>query len=331
MEVINTKIVQDNDFVHPKDSSLRFPFVRDILAPPEKLVRDLYIEFESGSQDYDPRANALSRFYDKYWKLDSISNHFTEHVRVKCRISGKPTMVEVWRSLEPDVIRSFRTVEEARSKLLYEYGAGQCNPFSPALALRMYLGYNRTRDPVRVIDPSAGWGDRMIAAIAAGDFVAEYHGYDPNEDLREPYAALMNQLDHTKKCRFFCEPFEKADVKRNYYDLGVTSPPYFDLEDYSEAKTQSISGDRKNYPRWLKEFYEPYLNNLVAAIKPGGKIIIYVSDFTTPDRQLIDLARRTQVILGKECKLLKKGELRTSAGNGRRPYNSRPFFIFGKL
>ena len=112
--------------------------------------------------------------------------------------------------MDPAKISSFKTADDLRSYMLYQMGAKECNFFNPALCMRLYLGYNRTRGPIKVLDPSAGWGDRMITAIACGDLVAEYHGYDPNADLKEAYQEIIDRLDTYKKCKYYIQPFQDA-------------------------------------------------------------------------------------------------------------------------
>lgn len=319
-----------DNFIHPKDSSLLFPFVRDTLPPPQEMMRNLFLEFYLGKQDYDYTNNILYRPYEESYQIDAISCHFTEHIRVQDTLNKKPTLVQVWKSMSPDEIRSFNTVDALRQHMKTKYMAGECNYFHAGLCIRLYLGFNDSKAPVKIIDPSAGWGDRMITAIAAGDYVAQYDGYDPREDLIAPYQKIMKTLDVKRKCRFFCEPFETAEVPYGYYDLGVTSPPYFDLEIYGKGVNQSISKGRDNYPEWVERFYYPYLRNLAFAVRSGGKIIIYVSDYSSKGK-LIDLEKTTLDILLKRIggiRLDLRGELRPQHINDPKPKFARPFFVF---
>jgi hypothetical protein len=309
----------DKIFVHPPDSTLRFPFVKDELESPETMVNALFKEFIEGKQIWNEQQAILTRYYEPYRHIDAISCHFTEDIRVKCISNKKLTFVDGWKSLDPALLKSFKTVDEFRTHLYNTNIYDECNAFSPGLALRLYLGFNDTIAPIKIIDPSAGWGDRMIAAIAAGDYVSEYDGYDPNKDLKKGYQQIIDTLDHKGKCRFFIEPFQTASVPKDYYDLGMTSPPYFDLEEYSSDSTQSVFGV-KSYPEWVTKFYSPYLLNLAYAVRPGGKIIIYVSNYKTQD-----LEYQTKKILSKDCRLIKTGGLKTS-DKGR----VRPFFVFVK-
>lgn len=314
--------------IHPEDPNLRFPLVKDELETPEQMVQNLFNEYVTGKQDWDSNKAILNRPYETSWKTDSISCHYTELIRLKCPQNEYPTLIQVWKATSPKILRSFANVDQAR-EYLFSKGGRECNYFSPGLCLRLYLEFNDSRYPIKIIDPSAGWGDRMISAIAAGDFVSQYDGYDPNKDLIEPYRKIIYDLDHTNKCRFFCQEFEKAEVPKEYYDLGLTSPPYFDLEIYSKDNAQSVSEGKTNYGSWLERFYKPYLKNLSFAIRKEGKIIIYVSNFySKKERRVIDLEEQTVKYLEKElgsCKLIRKGGLMNSNGK------IRPLFVFNKL
>lgn len=323
------------DIVHPKDSSLKFPFVRETLEPPHIMIKNLFFEYYLNKQDYDYTNNILYRPYEEYYKIDAVSCHFTEHIRVQDRLNKKPTLVEIWKSLEPDFIRSFEDkanpIDELRIYMFSKYKAGECNYFSAGLCIRLYLGFNDSRKPVKILDPSGGWGCRMLTAIACGDLVSQYDCYDPREDLREPYQKIIDTLDFQKKCRFFIQPFETAEVPYGYYDLAVTSPPYFDLEVYGKGKDQSIAKGRNTYSLWLENFYYPYLKNTAFAVRSGGKIVIYISDYRDTNGKLIDLEKATlDILLKRVCgiKLVTKGEYRPQHRTDPTPKFARPFFVF---
>lgn len=318
------------DIIHPEDSSLVFPLIKYELDSPEIMMENLFYDFFNNNMDYDTTKNILYRPYEDNYKKDSISCHFTEEVRLNCKTNGLPTLIQVWKSLSPEEIKSFNSIDDARWTMLSKYKAGECNFFNPALCINLYLRFNDTRSPIKIIDPSAGWGDRMITALACGDYVSKYDGYDPNKDLIKSYKQIIKRLDIHNKCRIFNVPFENAEVLEDYYDLGVTSPPYFDLEEYSDANTQSIYGEKRNYKLWLEEFYKPYLKNLHRAVRKGGKIIIYVSNFKSKGK-IYYLEKDTIDIFEKEimfCKLIKIGEFRTSKNGQKFP---RPFFVFEKF
>lgn len=311
--------------VHPKDDTLVFPYVRETLESPEIMLEKVYDEFMQNKQDFNPKTCTLYRVYERDHLIDSVSSHFTEHIRVRCPSGKKPTYVQSWKNMDPEKIREFTVTDDLREYIRKEYGAYECQYFHAGLCIRLYLGFNPVRGPIKIIDPSAGWGCRMLTAIACGDHVSEYVGYDPNPELREPFQRIMSEMDKDKKCSFHNIPFETAPVKVGYYDLGVTSPPYFNLETYSNDPSQSVNTETTKYHDWINKFYIPYLYNLERAIKDNGRIIIYVSNFSI-NKEFINLADKTLEIYSKHpnVKHIKTGYLRRS-DQDRFP---RPFFIF---
>lgn len=310
---------------HPKDTSLLFPYVKDYLEDPKIILDKLYEEFYNDSQDFNSKTCTLYRVYERDHYIDAVSSHFTEHIRVLCKSGNNPTLVSAWKNLSPDKIREFKSTDDLRVYLQKEYNARECNYFHAGLCIRLYLGFNDTRNPIKIIDPSAGWGCRMLTAIACGDQVSEYVGYDPNKDLAESFKKIMEEMDIYKKCQFHNIEFEKAPVKVGYYDLGITSPPYFDLEIYSEDVTQSVNKETLKYKDWIDKFYIPYLYNLERAIKNNGKIILYVSNFYH-NKEFINLADKTLEIYENHPNVyhMQTGFLRRSD----KDRNPRPFFIF---
>lgn len=311
--------------VHPKDSTLNFPFIKYILESPEIILEKLYDEYFNNKQDFKYETCTLYRVYERDYFIDAVSSHFTEHIRAECKTLNKPNFVSVWKSLTPEVIKSFKSQNELRDFIYNEYNARECNYFSAGLCIRLYLGFNKKRHPIKIIDPSSGWGCRMLTAIACGDHVSEYTGYDVNKKLIEPYNKIIEKLDKDKKCSFHITPFETAHVKVEYYDLGVTSPPYFDLENYSDDESQSVNSQRKTYEEWITTFYIPYLYNLARSIKNDGRIILYVSNYRNMGK-LIPLGDDTLKIYNSHpyVKYFKTGYLRQ---NDKDKF-PRPFFIF---
>lgn len=310
--------------VHPQDSSLKYPFNYLELQSPEQMVRNLSEEYVSGKFKIDPQTGMFLRGW-QYNAVDAISDHFMEDIRINCHQRGKLNLVDIWERTPVSILKKFKTPDETRLFLMKE--GRECRPFATALGIHFYLDY--LPGPIKVLDPSSGWGDRMIAAIVAGDRVVEYHGYDPEKTLVPRYHAIMERLDTSKKCTISTEPFQLAQIPKGYYDIAVTSPPYFNLEDYSKAEDQSIVM-YPDYDTWLKKFYIPYLLNMRYGVRKGGLIMIYVSDYTGMDgngkKKVFDLEKQTVEILTKRATgvtLLLKGGLQTKPND-----SSRPFFVF---
>ena len=93
----------------------------------------------------------------------------------------------------------------------------------------------------RVLDFSAGWGDRLVGAAAAKT-VLSYQAFDPNTDLIAGHTAIIERLVDEPRRKNFSVIYEPAQhVELPYgrtYDLIFTSPPFFDLEIYTDKARQ---------------------------------------------------------------------------------------------
>ena len=116
---------------------------------------------------------------------------------------------------------------------------GTVNTLRAAAAACMYKKYKATR----VLDFTAGWGARMVAAMALD---IDYIGIDSNTSLRPGYNKLIKLLKpYTKsKVKMYFKKAEKVDFSKiGKYDYVFTSPPYEYLEAYENMK--NYEGDGK--------------------------------------------------------------------------------------
>jgi 16S rRNA G966 N2-methylase RsmD len=150
----------------------------------------------------------------------------------------------------------------------------ECTSFkiSVTKAFLQYLGSST------VLDPSSGWGDRVLGAAAAG--VEVYHGIDPNPLLRNSYDQILDFVrDHGvgENYMILTEDFLQVNLGDNQYDTVFTSPPFFDYEIYSEDEKQSITG-RTTLQEWMTGFLYPYIAKAWSLLIPGGILGLYISD-----------------------------------------------------
>ena len=116
---------------------------------------------------------------------------------------------------------------------------GTVNTLRAAAAACMYKKYKATR----VLDFTAGWGARMVAAMALD---IDYIGIDSNTNLREGYNRIIKLLKpYTKSnVKMYFKKAEKVDFSKiGKYDYVFTSPPYEYLEAYENMK--NYEGDGK--------------------------------------------------------------------------------------
>jgi hypothetical protein len=168
-------------------------------------------------------------------------------------------------------------------------------PTSPSSQLwprRRFKG----QDEIIVYDPSAGFGGRLLGALAAGiDRQIHYVGTDPNPDnwLEEAgvsrYEALA-RFYRRNVCQarqttyeFFKQGSEviRDDKRFKKYrgklDLVFTSPPYFRAEGYSDDENQS-NVKFPTYNEWRDCFLRPTLETAVEWLKPGRPLIWNIAD-----------------------------------------------------
>ena len=169
---------------------------------------------------------------------------------------------------------------EKVNELLYQSiqlginGVQYANEFPPHVARDIYLKYNMNKDS-KILDPCAGWGGRMIGASIVSD---HYTCFEPST---ETYKGLMNlflfiqKLSPSFSAFINCKPFEDSELVNNTYDIAITSPPYYDTEQYSEEETNSLN--RYNtYQKWCEYFYLPLVQKTMDALKSGSVFVMNI-------------------------------------------------------
>tara|TARA_B110000285_G_scaffold209858_1_gene251211 strand:+ start:7287 stop:8675 length:1389 start_codon:yes stop_codon:yes gene_type:complete len=133
-------------------------------------------------------------------------------------------------------------VSSIRSAIDLQWGT--VNTMRAAAAAQMYKKYGATR----VLDFTAGWGARMIAAMALD---IDYIGIDTNEELRSGYENIIKLLKPYTKSTVKMIWKEAQDVdysKLGKYDYVFTSPPYEYLEAYENMTNYENKGDKIKQP-----------------------------------------------------------------------------------
>ena len=109
------------------------------------------------------------------------------------------------------------------------------------------------------IDPCCGWGGRLLGTVSAG---ANYTGYEPNSETYQHLLELCDFLNINNKVKLYNIGAEKAELLENY-DLSITSPPYYNLEIYSDESTQ-CENQYNTYDEWKINWLFPIIDNFSA-------------------------------------------------------------------
>lgn len=134
---------------------------------------------------------------------------------------------------------------------------------------------------LRLLDISAGWGDRLMAACAMG---VPYLACDPNTALTEAYQEIIAQYGNGKQ-EVHSLPFEDLpeDETRQKFNCLYCSPPFFDLEIYSTESTQS-SNRYTTLDSWLNDFLKVCLQKADKMLVKGAYIYLHLNDIDVKAR-----------------------------------------------
>jgi hypothetical protein len=154
--------------------------------------------------------------------------------------------------------------------------------FLPTVAREIYDTFGGSR----VLDFSAGYGGRFVGYWDS--VVGHYIDIDPNSACHPLYKNLAEWLvvhypTPGKTWQFVQQPAEDVDYTQfGEVDLVFTSPPYFNLERYSQENTQSWKR-HKTIDRWKNDFLFRTIGKVTPIVKPGGHVIINICDSSSHD------------------------------------------------
>lgn len=208
--------------------------------------------------------------WDGNEEINNVTDYFSEIVRIRCNFKNNKSPFDYWvqhyKNFEKMDIKNLRDKMYRETKF--------CNNFRVSVAMTIFDLFNANK----VLDISAGWGDRLIAAIGYG--VKKYVGVDPNEDLHPCYAKIIETLVEQSRRKNFVlikDGFEYAKIPKCKYDLVFSSPPFFDLEEYSVSEKDSLV-THPTAQSWYDDFLIPSLNKAYSNLIIGGFMVLYIAD-----------------------------------------------------
>jgi hypothetical protein len=173
------------------------------------------------------------------------------------RVAFLNSLIARWRKTYKNKSQHLRKRYEA-FQLFY----GTINQFRPAIAKWLYC---HLKARVGILDFSAGWGGRALAAMSLG---IPYVGIDANKKLESSYKRMIAAYAPDADIRLFFQPSETVDFSKFKYDVVFTSPPYFMLEKYEKMPAYTSKED------FLARFFRPVVMNAWKYLQPGGKMAL---------------------------------------------------------
>ena len=205
---------------------------------------------------------------------------------------------------------------------LRKYVASQ---YKPSIAKSIYEKYN-SKD---ILDFSSGWGDRLLAALIYSNINKDFKLYqaaDPNPDLQKKYNQMIKSFNKTKRnFKIIQDGFEYIDIKDNDFDICLTSPPFFDMEEYSNDKHDSLT-QYNTFEKWYNNFLLVSIKKSIEHIKQDGYLILYIELFDkiyNSNKMINDITNNFKIEF--------KGAFYYLDNSNKNNLKPRPFYIWKKI
>ena len=207
-------------------------------------------------------------------------------------------------------------------------GVQSVSNFRPTVAKYIYEKYAGNNSSV--LDPCAGYSGRLMGAFTSKN-VFSYTGFDPCEETFNGNINAYNEFMKYKfkdfKSEFFKLPFEDSDLK-NKFDFIFTSPPYFNIEKYSNEDTQSWIR-YNSYDLWRDKFLFVFINKCYNFLNNNKYFVLNVAG-----EQIIEDSKRIALDCGFELVKTEKMRLSQMPGKGNdkniKKFKYEPVFVFYK-
>jgi hypothetical protein len=195
----------------------------------------------------------------------------------------------------------------------FRINLGSVVMFKSTTAKYLYKKY-RARS---VLDPTAGWGGRMLGAWSLG---IDYTGIDTNVEMTQAYADMMAflaaetgfdnalfEVDNGSNLQMIWDSCLAVDFSKIHYDFVLTSPPYVNLEVYEHM---ALWGTDEAF---YKGFFIPLWQKCVDHIQPGGHVAFNISPKMYADALKFGLTACDEEEdllqqMGQKANALKKGK-----------------------
>lgn len=153
---------------------------------------------------------------------------------------------------------------------------GALSIFARNICRTCILLYSKPGD--MIVDPFIGHNSRMETSVREG---RHYHGYDVSlrfmkdnyliaSQLRREYPMMKIELNlHTSE--------RMVHTPDNYGDFTITSPPYWDIEDYGDEPEQ-LGKWSKTYDQFMSKMAEVAKENY-RTLKSGAFAAWFINDF----------------------------------------------------
>ena len=134
-----------------------------------------------------------------------------------------------------------------------------------------------------VYDYSCGYGGRLLG-IGSSNFKYNYIGVEPNTETVNYLNYLNDVIDEATGVRGTIIQSVSEQYQPDDIDLAFSSPPYFNLEKYSNEETQCMV-QFKTEDEWFEGYVAPTMENIKRGLNDDGIFATNIADYKSYDRK----------------------------------------------
>lgn len=245
---------------------------------PSNKFKSLNLNVDNHSKKY----YIIKSSWNDNLELNLLTDYFTETCRIQCAFKNRISPLDYWNKNWNNIIKILK-----RKQLAINYynlrdemfmWNKPCNNFRISVCLEVLKLFK----PKKWLDISAGWGDRLLSALLYTHLNSQfelYCGIDPNPCLHPHYQEIIKTFNKSSKNQYILiqDGFETAKLPNTKFDLVFSSPPFFDLEIYSNVNANSII-KYKGEDAWFNGFLMPSLYKAEKYLEKGGYLVLYMGE-----------------------------------------------------
>jgi len=153
-------------------------------------------------------------------------------------------------------------VSEIVRQLGFTAGTSKVTIYRPLLTKRIVKELNGKN----ILDVCIGWGGRMLGSACLDG--VKYTGIEPFSKTYEGLDNIKNELKLDNVTLYNDVAENVLPTLQKEYDLAITSPPYYNLEVYTDESTQSHHYG--SYEDWIIKFLRPVVHGVLDKLIDTG-------------------------------------------------------------
>jgi tRNA1(Val) A37 N6-methylase TrmN6 len=306
-EDITPTMMTDSPSFVPKQRAGRFDvhLAYDMIKPDysivelvgNSLLKRLDVDLRDGYRNFYVEVDYDYNYFTNYFVYDLrrlCRKHFTTQAGASYKSIIDAVEHKKYKQLYRNELRRVKTSSDKRESKLMKWKAEvdvlkrmskyTCDTFPYSICQFVFDRYesvmgNKCR---KVLDMCAGWGDRLIMSYLY-ESVIRYVGVDPNENMASVYNEIVSMLNEINPKDFeymiHTSPFEDLDdLYYDEFDLMFTSPPYFNIEEYSLDADDEIHDRYDDLDSFFTGFVLPSMIKVSNMVKMDGLVAIVISN-----------------------------------------------------